>query len=86
MLNLDHSTLSDSDLKVNEFITPAKQWYMAKLSHYVPNDIIQFIQKIPLPITDVVDFFCWGYSGSGNFTTKSAMWKAHDNISREQPM
>ena len=52
----------------------------------MPNDVIQIIQSIPLPITDVADSFCWGYSGSGDFSTKSATWKAHDNISREQPM
>jgi len=86
MLSLEHSAVSDIDLKVKEFITPAKQWDTAKLSHYVPNDVIQLIQRIPLPITNVADSFCWGYSGSGEFTTKSATWQAYDNISREQPL
>jgi len=86
MLNLDHSNLSDSDLMVKEFIIPAKHWDTVKLSQYVPNDVIQLIQRIPLPITDVADSFCWGYSGSGDFTTKSATWQAHDNISREQSL
>jgi len=58
MLNLDHSTLPDVDLTVNEFITPDKQWDTSKLSHYLPNDITQLIQSIPLPITDVADSFC----------------------------
>jgi len=33
----------------------------------------------------VADPFCWGYTGSGEFSTKSATWKAHDNIDRSQP-
>ena len=72
MLNLDHSTLPDVDLTINEFITPDKQWDTSKLSHYLRNDIIQLIQSIPLPITNVADSFCWGYSGNGEFSTKTA--------------
>jgi len=26
------------------------------------------------------DSYCWGYTGSGDFTTKSATWRAHDNL------
>jgi len=58
MLNLEHSTLSDIELKVKEFITPNKHWDTAKLRLYVSNDVIQLIQRIPLPITDVADSFC----------------------------
>jgi len=73
----------DRDLRVKEFITPAKHWDTFKLSQYVPNDVIQLIQRILLPLTDVADSFCWGYSGSGEFTTKSATSKAHDILSKE---
>jgi len=86
LLNLEPAAVSNINLKVQEFITPDKQWDTAKLSHYVPNSVIQLIQRIPLPITNVVDSFGWGYSGSGEFTTKSATWQAHDHISRDQPL
>ena len=85
MLNLDPATLPAIDIKVSEFISPEKQWDTTKLSQYLPNDVIQLVLSIPLPITDIADSFCWGYSGSGGFSTKSATWKAHDNISRDQP-
>jgi len=85
MLNLDPTTLPDIDSKVSEFISPEKQWDTTKLSQYLPNDVIQLVLSIPLPITDVTDSFCWGYSSSSDFYTKSTTWKAHDNISRDQP-
>jgi len=85
LLNIDPSTLADVNMKVHEFITTEKQWDTSKLSQYVPNDIIQLIQSIPLLVTDIADSFCWGYSGNGVFSTKSATWKAHDNIVRAQP-
>jgi len=34
----------------------------------------------------VADSFCWGYTGSGDFSTKSATWKTHDNIATDQPI
>jgi len=72
LLNMDHSSVPDMDMKVSAFISPDKHWDSSKLSQYLPTDVIQTIQSIPLPITDVADSFCWGYSGSGVFSTKSA--------------
>jgi len=40
--------------------------------------VIQKIIGIALPITETLDSFCWGFNGSGEFTTKSATWLAHD--------
>ena len=85
LLNLDPSTLADVNMKVHEFITTEKQWDMSKLSQHVPNDVIKLIQSIPIPVTDIADSFCWGYAGNGVFSTKTATWKAHDNIDRAQP-
>jgi len=72
MPNLDPSSLLEADIKVSAFITPDRHWDTMKLRHFVPNDIVQLIQGIPLPYTDVGDSFCWGYTGSGDFSTKSA--------------
>jgi len=85
LLDRDPSSIPDLDMKVSAFISPDKQWDSSHLSLYLPSDFIQTIQSIPLPITDVADSFCWGYFGSGAFSTKSATWKAHDNIPRDQP-
>ena len=85
ILNLDLGNLPEADLRVSDFITPEKQWDTTKLRNYLSLDLIQSIQSIPLPYTDVADSFCWGYTGSGEFSTKSATWAAHDNIGRNQP-
>jgi len=85
LLNKDPSSVPDIDIKVSAFISPDRQWDSVKLNQYVPSEVIQMIQGIPLPTTNVADSFCWGYSSSGNFTTKSATWIAHDNIPRGQP-
>jgi len=86
MLDLDPSALADVTTRVSEFITPNKHWDMTKLSQIVPSHVIQLIHRIPIPLTDVPDSFCWGYSGSGDFTTKSATWQAHGCISRDKPL
>jgi len=86
MLDLAPASVPDAGLKVKEFITPEKQWDTSKLRNCLSDNIIQRIQSIPLPYTDVADPFCWGYTGSSDFTTKSATWKAHENITRDQPI
>ena len=85
LLKLEITNLMEADIKVSEFITSEKQWDTNKLRRYVPNDIVQRIRGIPIPYTNVEDSFCWGYTGSGDFSTKSATWRAHENIRRDHP-
>jgi len=59
MLDLDPASLSEAGIQVSEFITPDKQCDTTKLRSCLPNDIVQLIQGIPLPYTDVEDPFCW---------------------------
>jgi len=72
MLGLDPSTLLDDDIKVSEFTSPKKQWdffffdkpkkqwdYL-KLRNYLPNDLVQLIQGIPIPCTEVMNSFLLG--------------------------
>ena len=40
---------------------------------------------IPLPVSDIEDSFCWGFSGSGTFSVKSATWLAHDHVEHTTP-
>jgi len=85
-LGLDPGNIPNADLRVSDFITPGKQWDISKLQNYLPLNIIQSILSIPVPYTAVSDSFCWGFTGSGDFTTKSATWKAHDNIDKDHPI
>ena len=80
----DLSSIPDVHCKVCDFFTSDKQWDSAKLGQVLPPDLVQAVQGIPIPITDVPDSFCWGLTGNGSFTTKSATWKAHD-ISSDHP-
>jgi len=84
ILYLDPLSVPEADIKVSAFITPDKQCDTPKLSNYIPNDIVKQIQGIPVPYTDVDDSFCWGYTGSGDFSIKSATWRAHGIIGRDQ--
>ena len=76
-----HSGITDIDIKVCEFITATKQWDLGKLNRVLPPNLVSIIQEIPIPSTDVPDSFCWGLTGSGQFSTKSATWKAHEHVS-----
>ena len=76
----DLSSITDVNLKVCDFITLDKQWDSVKLNHVLPPDLVQSVRETPIPITEVPDSFCWGLTDSGEFSTKSATWKAHDNL------
>ena len=69
---------------MNEFITPEKVWDTAKLSQVLPQHLVKHVLAVPIPMTNMEDSFCWGFTGSGDFTTKSATWRAHDNIKPDQ--
>jgi len=40
--------------------------------------VVHKIIEIALPLTDRKDSFCWRVNSSGEFSTKSATWLAHD--------
>jgi len=77
----DLSATTDINIKVCEFITATRQWDLGKLSQVLPPNLVSIVQGIPIPSTDVPDSFCWGLTGSGNFSTKSATWQAHEHVS-----
>jgi len=80
----DHEAV-DLGLKVSDFIED-KQWNGHKLNLYLRNPVIvQKIIGIPIPISDIKDSFCWGFSSSGSFTTKSATWLAQGNLQEDPP-
>jgi len=79
------SLLPDVDIKVCEFITADKQWDSVKLNQVLPSELVQAVQGIPIPSTEVSDSFCWGLTGNGAFSTKSATWKAHEHLSPSSP-
>jgi len=85
-LDLDPTTLLDAKIKVNEFITMQKPWKLTKLRSYLLDDLVQLIQGIPPPYTEVTGSFCWAYTGSSDVSTKCSTRKIHDNFSKEQPI
>jgi len=84
LLDPDPSEFDRSHVKVHEFITPEKLWDTAKLSQVLPQHLVKLVLAVPIPLTNMEDTFCWGFTGSGDFTTKSATCRAHDNIKHDQ--
>ena len=78
LLDLNISDIQNLDLTVDQFITEDHSWDIAALSLVVPPHIVQTIKGIPLPVNDTFDEPCWGFSGNGEFTVKSATWLAHN--------
>ena len=78
ILEFKPTSPTEADITVSEFITPDKLQDTNKLRRCVPEDIVQCIQGILIPYTNVEDSFCWGFTGSGDFSTKSATWRAHE--------
>ena len=48
-------------------------------------NIVQKIIAIPIPLSTVTDYFCWGPMGSGEFSTKTATWMAHNTFHLNDP-
>ena len=62
-------------LKVSEFILPDKRWDILKLSQIILASILPHVLAVPIPLTNVLDTFCWGLTGSGEFSVKSATYR-----------
>jgi len=78
LLNLGDAGNLNPCTKVCEFIQN-KQWNVRKLSQHISNhSIVLKIIRIPIPITEIKDSYCWGLNSTGTFTTRSATWLAHD--------
>ena len=84
LLESDRSINDMTQVKVKEFITQEKLWDTAKLSQVLPHHLVKLVLAVPIPLTNMEDSFCWGSTGSGDFTTKSATWRAHENIKPDQ--
>ena len=77
MLHSQDVSILDTSLLVSHFISPTKEWDLAKLRQYVDEDILKLILATPIPFNPIPDSVCWGLSGNGLFSTKSATWAAH---------
>ena len=78
MLHRQDVSLLDTSLLVSHFISPTKEWDLSKLRQVVDEDILKLILATPIPFNPILDSVCWGLSGNGLFSTKSATWAAHD--------
>lgn len=66
----------EENITVDSFIDSHNQWNTNLLRLVVPQNIINDICDIPIPLNNILDEFFWGYSNNGDFTTKSASWLA----------
>ena len=62
---------------VSHFITEAKEWDVLKLTELLDDASLQLILATPIPSSHIPDSVCWGLSGNGDFSTKTATWAAH---------
>ena len=76
----DSNPVLDLTVKINEFILPDKRWSIPKLLQLGFPLILPLVLAVPIPFTDIPDKFCWGMTGSGDFSVKSATWKAHETL------
>ena len=77
---MDNTGPRDPMLTVSAFIRPDKTWDTEKLSQVLPASILPHVLAIPIPLADVEDTFCWGLTVSGEFSVKSATWKAQGSF------
>lgn len=60
-------------LKVSDFILHSRSWDVAKLQDVLPEEIVNAIRAIPIPIReDTVDTLIWPKNTQGTFTVRSA--------------
>ena len=67
----------ENSLKVSEFILPSKAWDIAKLQGLVNQTCIRVILTTPLLTNPIPDSIFWGLCRSGEFSTKTTTWAAH---------
>jgi len=84
LLDPDRASTITSQVKVRDFLTQGKLWDVAKLSQVLPQHLVKLVLAVPIPTTNMDDSFCWGFTGSGDFTVKSATWQAHETIKPAQ--
>ena len=68
----------DISLKVSHFISSEKEWDLFKLKELVADAQLQLILATPICSSAIPDSICWGLFETGDFTTKSATWAAHE--------
>ena len=86
IIHADEATIPRPHAKVSEFIQHDRTWNITALAATLGNHpILKAIHGIIIPAHTKPDTFCWGLNTSGNFSTKSAMWIAHDQSIHELP-
>ena len=86
LLSLHSTPLSNPDCTVSAFINDDRTWNIQALRHVISDEhVVQKVLGVPLPVSDIEDSFCWGFSGSGNFSVKSATWLAHVHVEPGTP-
>jgi len=79
LLSLHSTPLANPDCTVSAFINDDRTWNVQALRRVISDE--QVVQKV----LGIEDSFCWGFSGSGTFSVKSATWLAHDHVEHTTP-
>ena len=86
LLDLELSSIDNPQLRVSNFITRNRCWDEPAIRLLIhQDDIIEKILGIPLPQFPTEDSFCWGFTGTGQFSMKTATWATHDSFQVEVP-
>lgn len=76
----DSRTFINRNEKVSKFIDSARRWNLVELLGVLPTQIIENIQNILIPLSDVQDRIIWNYTNDGEFSVKTASWANNDKI------
>jgi len=77
MLYITNHSLTDTSLKVSDFIKDNKEWNIDTLQPLLDQVCLQLILAVPIPFNPISESVCWGLFGNGEFSIKSATWAAH---------
>ena len=78
ILGIDAFIISNFDLKVCDVISSDRCQDVTKIQRLVTKeDIVQKIIGLPLSHIETEDTISWGFTSSGQFSTKIATWAAH---------
>lgn len=60
--------------KVSDFITNERNWDITSLNHIRPNNIINQIKVIPIPLMEFSDRHVRKFTSTGESSVKTTIW------------
>lgn len=63
--------LINKQAKVSNFITAAKKWNLQDLHNILPDNIIDKLSVIPIPLNNIEDKIAWKFTTHSEFPVKT---------------